>query len=93
MMIALGDTAERVLRTFGITKARVQAINAGRDCGCVKRQEAMNAWGFRFQQRLIYAVQWTLHRWQLLRYGRVAMRLSASWHHLKMAVRVLVVGP
>lgn len=91
-MIAIGDKIERLLAACGITKELVRAVTAGKDCGCQKRQEAMNAWGFRIQSRVLYAAQWISHRWQIVRYGRAAMRLSASWHHLKMAVRVLFCG-
>ena len=40
----LGDMVAAGLSAIGITKARVSAL-AGGDCGCHKRQEALNALG------------------------------------------------
>jgi hypothetical protein len=40
----LGDMVASGLSAIGITKARVSAL-AGGDCGCAKRQEALNALG------------------------------------------------
>lgn len=42
----LGDYVSRCLSWFGITKERVSAVVGG-DCGCDKRQEALNALGRR----------------------------------------------
>ena len=42
----LGDIVAAGLSAVGITKERVSAV-VGRDCGCQKRQEALNALGRR----------------------------------------------
>jgi hypothetical protein len=42
----LGDMVASGLSTVGITKERVSKL-VGRDCGCQKRQEALNALGRR----------------------------------------------
>ena len=43
----LGDMVASGLDALGITKARVQAMASAvgiKDCGCAKRQQAMNEW-------------------------------------------------
>jgi hypothetical protein len=40
----LGDMVAAGLSAIGITKERVSAAVGG-DCGCSKRQDAMNEWG------------------------------------------------
>lgn len=92
-MIALGDITERFLRLFGITKDRVRAITGRQDCGCAKRQTAMNEWGYRWQGRLLMPVHWLRYRWQILRVGKAAMRLRMARRYLWMACRVLIYGP
>ena len=42
----LGDIVAAGLSAIGITKERVSAVVGG-DCGCAKRQEALNALGRR----------------------------------------------
>ena len=42
----LGDRVASALSAIGITKERVSAVVGG-DCGCAKRQEALNALGRR----------------------------------------------
>ena len=92
-MLALGDITERCLRFFGITKERVQAVTGKDDCGCAKRQVAMNQWGYRWQQWLAlvfwlpaaYRVELLNHR---IRYGRIGYAVM----YLKMAWRVLIHG-
>ena len=42
----LGDMVAAGLASVGITKARVSAV-LGRDCGCAKRQQALNELGKR----------------------------------------------
>jgi hypothetical protein len=44
--IGLGDMVAAGLSAIGITKERVSAL-AGGDCGCQKRQEALNELGRR----------------------------------------------
>jgi hypothetical protein len=43
----LGDMVAAGLSAIGITKERVSAVVGG-DCGCPKRQEALNALGRKF---------------------------------------------
>ena len=85
-MLALGDIAERGLRFLGITKERVSAV-AGKDCGCKKRQQAMNDAGYRWQ----YALQ---RPYYLLRSRSYAAcyRIRLASHFAWMAVRVLIYG-
>ena len=97
-MIAIGDLTEQALRFIGITKERVTAIT-GRDCGCKKRQEAMNEAGYVWQGRLLTPIRWFLcyreklqNRWQRIRYARLWRRCSMSGHYLSMAFRVLFYG-
>ena len=97
-MIAIGDAAERALRFIGITKERVSAI-AGRDCGCKKRQQAMNEAGYVWQGRLIVLFRRVLYyreelrnRWQSIRYGQFGRRLYMARRYLWMAWRALIYG-
>jgi hypothetical protein len=50
--VGLGDLAESFFATFGVTKERYVALkaelNLDPNCGCEKRQEALNAFGERF---------------------------------------------
>jgi hypothetical protein len=43
-VMGLGDMVSSALSAIGITKERVSKL-AGGDCGCAKRQEALNALG------------------------------------------------
>ena len=43
--VGLGDMVAAGLEAIGITKARVSAALGVKDCGCGKRQEALNALG------------------------------------------------
>lgn len=90
-MIALGDTTERFLKLFGITKERVQAVT-GKPCGCKKRQEAMNVWGYRFQQRLHLPMAWLINRWQFVKYSQPAMRFTEAAGYFRIGFRVLLFG-
>jgi hypothetical protein len=91
-MIALGDITERFLRFFGITKERVQAVTGKEDCGCSKRQEAMNQWGYAWQHRLAMPIYWLRYRWQTIRYGVFWHRVYMASYYLWMAARVLFGG-
>ena len=91
MMIAIGDVTERFLRLFGITKERVQAVT-GKPCGCQKRQEAMNAWGYRVQQRIFHPMAWLINHWQFVRYNRFVMRVSEASMYFRTGFRVLLFG-
>jgi dolichyl-phosphate-mannose--protein O-mannosyl transferase len=92
-MLALGDIAESVLRRAGITKDRVQSLVGKKDCGCNKRQAALNEWGYRWQRAILRAV-WVpvVYRIEMLcrrvAYGRVGYAAM----HLRLAVRVLIYG-
>lgn len=90
-MIALGDITERLLTSFGITKDRVQAVT-GKPCGCKKRQESMNIWGYRVQQRLFRPMAWFINRWQFVKYSRTAMRVAEACRYFRMGFRVLLFG-
>lgn len=97
-MIAIGDTTERALRLIGITKERVSAI-AGRDCGCKKRQQAMNEVGYVWQGKLLVPIRRVLYyceelrnRWRDMRYSRLGRRLHMAAHYLRMAGRALFYG-
>lgn len=91
-MIALGNITERCLRLLGVTKERVQAVTGTEDCGCAKRQAALNDWGYRWQHRIMSPWHWLQHRWQAVRFGRAATRLRMARRHLWMAWRVLFYG-
>jgi hypothetical protein len=91
-MIALGDITERCLRFFGITKEWVQAVTDKEDCGCAKRQAAMNQWGYVWQHRLAMPLYWLRYRWQAICYGAFGQRLYMAGYYLWMAVRVLFWG-
>jgi len=91
-MLAIGDITERCLRFFGITKERVQAVTKKKDCGCAKRQEAMNQWGYVWQYRLMLPYYWMRQKWQRFLYGRVRRRFSISGRYFYMAFRALFYG-
>jgi hypothetical protein len=91
-VIALGDIAERCLRFFGITKERVQAVTGKEDCGCAKRQAAMNHWGYRWQSRLLLPYYWLREKWHRAQYGTVARRLYTASRYMGMAFRALFYG-
>jgi hypothetical protein len=92
MMLALGDITERCLRFFGITKERVQAVNGKKDCGCAKRQAAMNRWGYVWQYRLAIPFYWLRDQWYQARYGPFAVRVWMAGRYMGMAFRVLFYG-
>ena len=85
-MLALGDIIERCLRFVGITKERVSAV-AGKDCGCSKRQAAMNHAGYRWQ----HALQRPYYRLRSRSYA-ARYRIGLASHFAWMAVRVLFYG-
>lgn len=58
---ALGDAVERVLTTVGITKELVQKITR-KPCKCPARQQWLNQWGYRQQERIEKAVT-TAAKW------------------------------
>jgi len=92
-MLALGDITERLLRFFGITKERVQAATGKKPCGCAKRQEAMNKWGFRWQQRLFFVYDFL--KWGSVRVfqrAEPALRIRKSIYYFGLGFRVLFYG-
>jgi hypothetical protein len=91
-MLALGDITERLLRFFGITKERVQAVTGLEDCGCEKRQAAMNRLGYRWQYRLMLPYYWLQEKWQRMGYWEAATRARVAGRYMKMAFRVLFFG-
>lgn len=91
-MIAFGDITERFLRFFGITKERVQAVTGKKDCGCAKRQAAINQWGYRWQYRLMLPYYWLREKWLYTVYGTVGVRLWMAGRYFRMAFRVLFYG-
>lgn len=50
--VAVGDLVETMLTSVGITKERVQAWTRTKDCGCTKRQQWLNQWGYKQQDRM-----------------------------------------
>jgi hypothetical protein len=90
-MLAIGDVTERFLSSLGITKERVQAVT-GKPCGCNKRQESMNLWGYRAQQRLFSPIAWFINHWQYVKYSRPMMRVTEACRYFRMGVRVLLFG-
>lgn len=50
--IAVGDLVETMLTSVGITKKRVQQWTRTNDCGCKKRQQWLNQWGFEKQEQV-----------------------------------------
>jgi hypothetical protein len=50
--VAVGDAVERMLSAVGITKERVQEWTRTKDCGCPKRQQWLNQWGYAQQEKL-----------------------------------------
>ena len=90
-MLALGDIAERCLRFFGITKERVTAV-AGKDCGCAKRQTAMNQAGYRWQNAMSRPYYRAKDSFRNAYYRLQSSRLRISARFAWMAVRVLLYG-
>jgi hypothetical protein len=92
-MLALGDIAESLLRRVGVTKERVQSLVGEKDCGCNKRQAALNEWGYRWQRAILRAV-WVpvVYRIEMLCRGIASSRVGYAAMHLRLAVRVLVYG-
>jgi len=49
--LAIGDLAEKLLTNVGVTKERVKKLTRT-GCGCEKRQQWLNEWGFRTQEQI-----------------------------------------
>jgi hypothetical protein len=90
-MLALGDMAGRCLRFAGITKERVSAV-VNTDCGCAKRQAAMNQAGYRLQHAIIRPYHRAKDSLRNAYYRLQSSRLRISAHFAWMAVRVLFYG-
>jgi hypothetical protein len=91
-MIALGDITERALTSVGITKDRVQALTGKKDCGCRKRQEAMNAWGYRWQDRLFAPYLYAMYRIEMTSHWLRHSRFGYAYRHFREGIRVLLTG-
>jgi hypothetical protein len=91
-MIALGDITEKALTSVGITKDRVQAVTGKKDCGCQERQEAMNAWGYRWQGRLLAPYHYSLYHIGIARHWLRYSRFGYAYRHFKEGIRVLLTG-
>lgn len=50
--VAVGDLVETMLTSVGITKERVQEWTRTKDCGCEQRQQWLNRWGYKQQDRI-----------------------------------------
>jgi len=50
--VAVGDLVETILTSVGITKERVQQWTRTKDCGCKKRQQWLNQWGYQQQDKV-----------------------------------------
>lgn len=50
--VAVGDLVETMLTSVGITKERVQTWTRTKDCGCNKRQQWLNQWGYDQQEKI-----------------------------------------
>jgi hypothetical protein len=55
--VRLGDAVESVLSFVGITKERVAMFSQSGTCKCNERQEALNQWGYRQQERIEAAAE------------------------------------
>jgi hypothetical protein len=88
-MLKLGDIAERCLGACGITKQRVQAFTGMADCGCEKRQESFNQFGYGLQARFANVRYRLRYTWQTLRYNAFTARLETYWRLQVMAFRAL----
>ena len=91
-MFSLGDITERSLTSVGITKDRVQAVTGKKDCGCRKRQEAMNAWGYRWQDRLLAPYRYAMYRIETTSHWMRYSRLAIAASHFRNGIRVLLTG-
>jgi len=54
--VAVGDIVEKTLTSVGVTKELVKKITRAKDCGCAKRQQWLNEWGYKQQERLEVAL-------------------------------------
>lgn len=78
-MIHVGDSVAGLLRHAGITGDRIRAVTGAADCGCDKRRQSLNQWG--------YAVQnWILHQSTRFHRARVAFM------YFGLGLRVLFFG-
>lgn len=91
LMLAIGDTVAAVLSACGLTKARVHQVT-GKDCGCTKRQEALNRIGYAWQRSIVLAFYRTVGRLEMLRMSPYGRRLFVAAYHLRMAAKSLVYG-
>jgi hypothetical protein len=50
--VAVGDAVEKMLSAVGVTKERAQEWTRTKDCGCKQRQQWLNQWGYKQQDKL-----------------------------------------
>lgn len=86
----LGDMLASFLAAFGVTKERMQFVTGSKDCGCASRQAAINAWGYRWQNRLHMPWHGLRHRVQIAWHSLPVIRLRAAGRYLSLAWRVLM---
>lgn len=55
-MVAVGDAVAAGLAAVGITPKLVQQVTGVQDCGCKKRQSALNEAGFAIQRAVVEMV-------------------------------------
>lgn len=91
-MFMLGDAVERLLRSVGMTKERVQAITGNADCGCARRQEQANNFGLLIQRYAINILYRVLNAIAVLRHMFRKSRFGRASVYLKMAAFLLVTG-
>jgi len=91
LMIAIGDVVAAVLTACGVTKPRVQRVT-GKECGCTKRQEALNRMGYAWQRSAIVALYRVLGRLEVLRMSPYGRRVCVAWYHLRQAAKALIYG-
>jgi len=87
-MLALGDMTQQILSRLGVTEQRVRAVTGASDCGCQKRKEKMNEWGFELQGRLSLILFW----WRFSVCRPLWHRFKMSGRFFWMACRALVLG-
>jgi hypothetical protein len=90
-MAKLGDFIAFLLEAAGITKARVSGL-LGRDCGCVKRQESLNKWGYEVQLRIAGVLRTGRIVWQAIRHNGITGRIEVFLKLQRMAFRSLFFG-
>ena len=81
-----------MLLACGITKERITSLSGAKDCGCKKRQEAMNRYGFLLQHWIFYPVLLAQQGWHGVRMNPFWGRLRLFFLHIRIAVRIVLLG-